>query len=82
MNLSGIKGLVSLAVIVLLVSGCSITDNAGKSDYDPLEVIEYEQCLEAQIEDVDWERIPDGYFKQVWDSMLKDCAEYKPTKQE
>jgi len=79
MNLSGIKGLASMAVIVLLVSGCS---SQSKPEYDPLEILEYEQCLEAKMEHTEWERIPAPYFKEVWDGILKVCKAYKPTKQE
>ena len=47
MNLSGIKGLVSMAVIVLLVSGCS---TQSKPEYDPLEVILWEACINDYLE--------------------------------
>jgi len=73
------KVLAPLAVSLVLISGCS---SQSKPDYDPLELIEYEQCLESKIEDTEWERIPNPYFKEVWDSILKSCKAYKPTKQE
>ena len=79
MNLFGIKGLASIAVIVLLVSGCS-TQN--KSDYDLLEVIEYEKCLDASIKSTTLERTLEGREeKQVWRYILEFCEAYKPTKQ-
>jgi len=78
MNLSGIQGLASMAVIVLLVSGCS---TQSKPDYDPLEVIEYQTCLDAQLESREWERIPDERTEQVLDYILDFCKTYKPRKQ-
>ena len=51
MNLSGIKGLASMAVIVVLVAGCSSTPE-NKPDYDQLEVILWEACIYDYIEEL------------------------------
>jgi len=52
MNLSGIKGLASMAVIVLLVSGCSTPAPESKPEYDQLEVILWEACIYDYIQDL------------------------------
>jgi len=52
MNLSGIKGLASIAVIVLLVSGCSTPAPESKPEYDQLEVILWEACIYDYIQDL------------------------------
>lgn len=79
MGLFGIKGLASMAGIVLLVSGCSSTPES-KPEYDQLQLVIYENCLDALIEGRDWERLPDGYNLDVWQNILESCKTYKPRK--
>jgi len=52
MNLSGIKGLASMAVILLLVSGCSTPAPESKPEYDQLEVILWEACIYDRIQEL------------------------------
>jgi len=78
MNLSGIKGLASMAVIVLLVSGCS---SQRGPEYDPLEVIEYETCLNAYMQASELSRYTLYKHADITESAIEECERFKPTKQ-
>lgn len=72
------KVLAPLVVSLVLISGCS---SQSKPDYDPLELIEYEKCFDALIDNAEWEQVPGSYLEQVWNDILEFCEAYKPTKQ-
>ncbi|MFM8632478.1 MAG: hypothetical protein ACKOCG_01500, partial [Candidatus Nanopelagicus sp.] len=81
MGLFGIKGLASIAVVVLLISGCSVTDNSNESkpEYDQLEVILWEACIYDYLEEVKryWNK---DYAPQAIDAE-EFCKKLKPVKE-
>jgi len=78
MNLSGIKGLASMAVIVLLVSGCSTPAPESKPEYDELEVKRYEICLQASIDY--FEKLGSTNAANMVYAAEENCEELKPVK--
>jgi len=78
MGLTGIKGLAFMAVIVLLVSGCS---SQSKPEYDPLEVIAWEKCIDAYVAASPLARFEREYVTLVIEEAQKECKKLKPTKQ-
>ena len=79
MNLSGIKGLASIAVIVLLVSGCSTPAPESKPEYDQLEVILWEACIYDFLEEV--RSYYNGDRRPMAINAEEFCKELKPVKE-
>jgi len=73
------KVLAPLAVSLLLLSGCS---TQSKPDYDPLEVIEYETCLNAYMEASELSRYTLYKHPDITQSAIETCERFKPTKQD
>jgi len=82
MNLSGIKGLASMAVILLLVAGCSTPAPESKPEYDQLEVLKYGKCIDVFIKKDNWDPgYPDELTKVKLVYAFEACEQYKPRKQ-
>ena len=72
------KVLAPLAVSLLLVSGCS---TQSKPDYDPIESIEYEKCLDAYIEASELSQYRKFELAKIIEFAIEECKRFKPTKQ-
>jgi hypothetical protein len=71
-----IKVLSPLATTVLLVSGCSSAPES-KPEYDEVEVIIYQQCIDTYIPDQSY----GGYTtREMIDFALTACQDLKPVK--
>lgn len=72
------KVLAPLVVSTVLVSGCS----SIKPEYDPLEVIAWEKCLDAYIGATDLSRYERQFINVVIEGAQEECDEFKPEKLE
>ena len=67
----------ALAISALLVTGCSTTTPESKPEYDEVEVIQYENCMQTVLkglsEDGVRRTIVDGKFKSIVEITDKLC---------
>jgi hypothetical protein len=71
------KFLASLAIFLLFVSGCS---SESKSDYDELQVLEYEKCIDAYIDASDLDTSDKFKVSEIMRYAYEECSGFKPVK--
>ena len=71
------KFLASLAIFLLFVSGCS---SESKSDYDELQVLEYEKCIDAYIDASDLDTYNKFEVNEIMRYAYEKCSGFKPVK--
>ena len=68
------KFLASLAIFLLFVSGCS---SESKSDYDELQVLEYEKCIDAYIDASDLDTYNKFEVNEIMRYAYEECSGFK-----
>ena len=71
------KFLASLAIFLLFVSGCS---SESKSDYDELQVLEYEKCIDAYIDASDLDTYNNFEVNEIMRYAYEEGCGFKPVK--
>ena len=76
------KQLPVLAISALFLTGCSTPTPESKPEYDEVELMVYQICIDKVI-DSKMKMKPDWSFVTFFDVQRakEDCAELKPTKQ-
>lgn len=71
------KVLAPLAISLLLVSGCSSTPES-KPEYDEVEVVEYEKCIDAYMGDGN---LTTGFStRELMTFAMSACKDLRPLK--
>ena len=71
-----------IAITALLITGCTASTPESKPEYDEVELMVYQICIDKVI-DSKMKIKPDWSFVSFLDVQRakEDCAELKPTKQ-
>ena len=71
------RALVLLVISALLVTGCSTTTPESKPEYDEVEVIQYENCMQTVLKGLSQygvnQAVQNGTFKSIGEITDKLC---------
>ena len=65
------KGLVLLVISAVLVTGCSTPTSESKPEYDEVELIQYENCMQTVLKGLS----VDGLRKAILDGKFESIVE-------